>query len=90
MDIPFPLTAKNWNKYNEYMKLAEAIKRNPYDPRKGNESAYCRYLRYNVDGFYNKSIEEVKAHWRVYAIETALSEWFDSMLISGEKGGHLY
>jgi hypothetical protein len=42
------------------MTLEEAMKENPYDSKEGNESAYCRYLRYNVDGFYSKSIEEVK------------------------------
>ena len=46
------------------MTLIEAVTRNPYDPKKGNESAYCRYLRYNVDGYYTKPIEEVKALWK--------------------------
>lgn len=40
--------------------IEQAIKSNPYDPNKGNISAYCRYLRYNVDGFYSKSNDEVK------------------------------
>lgn len=42
------------------MTLDEAIRRNPYDPSKGNIGAYVRYLRYNVDGFYNKSSNEVR------------------------------
>ena len=46
------------------MTLIEAVTRNPYDLKKGNESAYCRYLRYNVDGYYTKSIAEVKALWK--------------------------
>lgn len=42
------------------MTLEEALKRNPYDPAKGNLSAYIRYLRYNVDGWYEKTSEEVR------------------------------
>ena len=42
------------------MSLERAIKENPYDPDKGNLSAYCRYLRYNIDGFYTKTNDEVK------------------------------
>lgn len=45
------------------MTLEQAIERNPYDPSKGNMSAYARYLRYNVDGFYTKSNEEVRRFW---------------------------
>ena len=41
------------------MTLVEAIKRNPYDPKQGNKSAYCRYLRYNVDGWYQLDSKEV-------------------------------
>ena len=42
------------------MTLEQAIKENPYDPNRGNLSAYCRYLRYNVDDFYTKTNDEVK------------------------------
>lgn len=42
------------------MSLERAIRENPYDPDKGNLSAYCRYLRYNIDGFYTKTNDEVK------------------------------
>ena len=41
------------------MTLDEAIRRNPYNPKKGNEAAYCRYLRYNVDGWYQLDSKEV-------------------------------
>lgn len=46
------------------MTLGEALKVNPYDPDKGDESAYVRYLRYNVDGFYELSSETVKRIWK--------------------------
>ena len=46
------------------MTLEQAIKRNPYDPEKGNESAYCRYLRYNVDGWYSLDNKEVCKRWK--------------------------
>ena len=46
------------------MKLEEALKTNPYNKEKGNESAYIRYLRYTVDGFYSKTSEEVKKIWK--------------------------
>lgn len=42
------------------MTLEKAILNNPYDKNKGNISAYIRYLRYNVDGFYNMSSKEVR------------------------------
>lgn len=42
------------------MTLQQAIKNNPYDPKRGNLSAYIRYLRYNVDGYYNKTSKEVR------------------------------
>lgn len=47
------------------MTLEEATKKNPYDPAKGNESSYARYLRYNVDGFYELSNETVRRIWRM-------------------------
>ncbi len=46
------------------MTIDEAIKKNPFDPNKGNESAYCRYLRYNVEGWYNLDSKEVLKRWR--------------------------
>lgn len=46
------------------MTLEEAIKRNPYNPKQGNKSAYCRYLRYNVDGWYNLDSKEVRRRWQ--------------------------
>lgn len=46
------------------MTLDEAIRRNPYNPEKGNGSAYCRYLRYNVDGWYQLDSKEVHRRWQ--------------------------
>ena len=46
------------------MKLDEAIRRNPYNPKKGNEAAYCRYLRYNVEGWYQLDSKEVCRRWQ--------------------------
>lgn len=46
------------------MTIEEAIKKNPFDHNKGNESAYCRYLRYSVDGWYNLDSKEVLRRWR--------------------------
>lgn len=42
------------------MTLERAIENNPYNPYMGNISAYIRYLRYNVDGWYNKTSKEVR------------------------------
>ena len=42
------------------MTLDRALKQNPFDPDRGNLSAYIRYLRYNVDGWYNKTSQEVR------------------------------
>lgn len=42
------------------MTIDEAIERNPYNQQKGTLSAYIRYLRYNVAGFYNKTSKEVR------------------------------
>ena len=42
------------------MKLEKAIENNPYDEKRDNISAYIRYLRYNVEGFYNLSSKEVR------------------------------
>lgn len=46
------------------MSIDDAIKKNPFDPNKGNKSAYCRYLRYNVEGWYNLDSKEVLRRWR--------------------------
>ena len=46
------------------LKLKTALQSNPYDPQKGDEFTYARYLRYVVDGFYGKSNEEVRNIWR--------------------------
>ena|GEM_PF-1364895 len=46
------------------MTLDEAIRRNPYDQKRGNRSAYCRYLRYNVDGWYQLNTKEVLRRWQ--------------------------
>lgn len=48
------------------MTLGEAIEKNPFDEKIGDESAYVRYLRYNVDGLYGRSSKEVKAMWKEY------------------------
>lgn len=48
------------------MTLKQAIIKNPYDPNEGNLSAYCRYLRYNVDDLYTKTNDEVKAIFKDY------------------------
>lgn len=42
------------------MTLDEAIENNPYNSQRGNISAYARYIRYNVDGMYHKTNDEVK------------------------------
>lgn len=42
------------------MNLEEAIKRNPYKEEKGSIGAYIRYLRYNVDGWYNRKSKEIR------------------------------
>lgn len=42
------------------MNLDDALKNNPYDPKRGNISAYIRYLRYNVDGWYYKQSKDVR------------------------------
>ena len=47
------------------MTIEEAIKKNPFDPNKGNQAAYCRYLRYNVEGWYNLDSKEVLRRWKV-------------------------
>ena len=46
------------------MSLEQALERNPFDEKIGNEKAYVRYLRYNVEGFYHKTSQEVYAIWK--------------------------
>lgn len=46
------------------MTIDEAIEKNPFDSNKGNKSAYCRYLRYNVNGWYNLDSKEVLRRWQ--------------------------
>lgn len=46
------------------MTIQEAIKKNPFDSNKGNKSAYRRYLRYNVEGWYNLDSKEVLKSWQ--------------------------
>lgn len=46
------------------MTLNDAIKRNPFDPKRGNESAYCRYSRYNVEGWYTLDSKEARKRWK--------------------------
>lgn len=41
------------------MTLDRALKQNPFNNDCGNLPAYIRYLRYNVDGWYNKTSQEV-------------------------------
>ena len=48
------------------MTLEQAIRKNPYNHDEGNLSAYCRYLRYNVNGFYTKTNDEVKKIYKDY------------------------
>jgi len=74
------------------MTLDEAIKRNPFNPQRGNKSAYCRYLRYNVNGWYGIDSKEVRQRWEALADnykpklkadicimdETPLTEWEDT------------
>ena len=54
--------------------LEEALKENPYDSERGNETAYCRYLRYRVKGFYAKTNREVKDIWKTYTEEVNVDD----------------
>lgn len=56
------------------MTIEEAIKKNPFDPNKGNESAYCRYLRYNVEGWYNLDSKEVLRRWVESEVKDEMSK----------------
>lgn len=42
------------------MTLERALKENPYDRERGKAGAYIRYLRYNVDGWYNRKSEDIR------------------------------
>ena len=42
------------------MTLHEALIRNPYNPSIGKIGAYIRYLRYNVDGWYERESKDIK------------------------------
>lgn len=54
------------------MTLEQAVKDNPYDPEKGDLSAYGRYLRYNVSGWYNKSNKYVRDQYQQYLVKITL------------------
>lgn len=56
------------------MTLEEAIMRNPFDANRGNESAYCRYLRYNVTGWYNLDSKEVRRRWQSVDVVERIKE----------------
>lgn len=43
------------------MTLDDSVARNPYNEEIGDVSAYIRYIRYTVDGMYDKSSKEVRA-----------------------------
>lgn len=43
------------------MTLENSVARNPYNEEIGDVSAYIRYIRYTVDGMYDKSSKEVRA-----------------------------
>lgn len=42
------------------MKLEQALKTNPYDANRGSMGAYIRYLRYTVDGWYNRKSADIR------------------------------
>lgn len=42
------------------MTLDRALKENPYNPKRGKVGAYIRYLRYNVDGWYNRKSADIR------------------------------
>lgn len=42
------------------MTLERALKENPYDRKRGKTGAYIRYLRYNVDGWYNRKSADIR------------------------------
>ena len=72
------------------MTLDEAIRRNPYNLKKGNEAAYCRYLRYNVDGWYQLDSKEVRRRWqkvrcRMQIVINIDDEDYDDITLTGEN-----
>lgn len=42
------------------MTLDRALKENQYNQERGKAGAYIRYLRYNVDGWYNRKSEDIR------------------------------
>ena len=61
------------------MKLEQALKQNQFREG-GSESAYCRYLRYTVDGFYENDSKEVLKAWKNACKSTEI--------LSGERRQH--
>lgn len=57
------MSQKRSKRRQQGMTKDEAIKKNPFNPNKGNKSAYCRYLRYNVTGWYGLNSTEVRQKW---------------------------
>ncbi|MCI8978569.1 MAG: hypothetical protein HFI99_16410 [Lachnospiraceae bacterium] len=42
------------------MTLDRALEENPYNRERGKVGAYIRYLRYNVDGWYNRKSADIR------------------------------
>ena len=61
------------------MNLEQALKQNPFREG-GSEYAYCRYLRYTVDGFYEKDSKEVLKAWK--------NAYKSTEILSGEGRQH--
>ena len=40
--------------------IERAMEQNPFDEQKGDLKAYARHIRYNVDGMFHLSNEEVR------------------------------
>jgi hypothetical protein len=59
---------------SDWMTLQQAIKSNPYNPERGNLSAYIRYLRYTVDGYYNKTSKEVRDILKNCSVEVRVND----------------
>lgn len=68
--------------------LEQALKENPYNPQRGNESAYCRYLRYRVKGFYTKTSKEVRTLWKGADMSLREEMWKYEQ-ITGESAEHV-
>ena len=65
--------------------LEKALVENPYDPERGDETAYCRYLRYRVKGFYTKTNSEVKAIWKAWKDMHEYEEFMANSSLHYEK-----